>query len=261
MNLHGEPIWYELMTKDLAKAGAFYSGLIGWNVVNAEMPSMDYHLAMQGEAAIAGLMPLTDEMCEQGTMPCWLPYFGVDDVDVAVDKAVAGGAEVQLPAFDVPGVGRMAMLMHQHAGAFYVMRGESNEPSTAFAARAPMEGHAAWNELSSSDPVAAKAFLADVFGFEVNDTMDMGEFGQYEFLSISSGEFAVGAVMPLMDGMPVSMWKTYFRIPNIDEGVAFITAQGGTVLHEPVVIPSGEFSVTVMDTDGAIFGCLGPRVA
>ena len=269
-NVHGEPIWYELMTKDLAKAQAFYSGLIGWHVVDAQMPDMDYHLAKQphetyGVSAIGGIMPLSEDMTSAGAMSCWLTYFGVDDVDAAVERAVASGAEVQLPAFEVPDVGRMAMLSHPHTGPFYVMKGSSPEPSTAFAARAPMQGHVAWNELSSSDPDAAKAFLADVLGLTKNGDMDMGPLGKYEFLSVADGAFHIGAVMPLVANAPdavgeISFWKPYFRIPDIDAAVAFIAANGGTVLHEPVVIPDGEFSVTAMDADSAVFGCIGPRV-
>ena len=259
-NCHGEPIWYELLTKEVARAASFYSGLIGWNVVDAQMPGMDYHLVMQGPAAIGGLMPLTDEMCEAGARPIWLPYFGVDDVDAAVAKAIASGAEVHLPAFDVPDVGRMAMLAHPHAGMFYVMRGASAEPSVSFAARAPKMGHAAWNELASSDPEAAKAFLRDLFGFTKAGGIDMGPMGEYEFLSIAGGEFAIGAVMPLMDGMPVSLWTTYFRIADIDKGAQFVKDNGGTVLQEPMEIPGDDYSFTAMDLDGAAFGCVGPKV-
>ena len=255
MNVHGEPIWYELLTKDLAGAQSFYAGLIGWAVVDAQMPGMDYHLAMQGDAAIGGIMPLTDAMVDQGAVPCWLPYFGVNDVDDAVAKAVAGGAEVQLPAFDVPDVGRMAMLSHENAGMFYTMRGASEEASQSFAARAPAVGHAAWNELASSNPAAAKAFLSGVFGFEKTGGMDMGPLGEYEFLSIAGGEFAVGAVMPLMDGIPISVWTTYFRIADIDAGTEFVRANGGQILAEPMEIPGGEYSITAMDPDGAVFGC------
>jgi uncharacterized protein len=257
---HGESIWYELLTKDLGNAQAFYSGLIGWNVVDAGMPGMDYHLAMQGDAAIGGIMPITDEMAAGGAMPVWLPYFGVDDVDAAVEMAVAGGAEVQLPAFDVSEVGRMAMLMHEHVGMFYVMRGAPPEPSKSFAARAPKVGHVAWNELASSDPAVAKAFLSDVFGFAKSGGMDMGPLGEYEFLSIAGGAFAVGAVMPLMAGMPGSMWTTYFRVADIDVGAAFVTANGGQVVAGPMEIPDGEYSFNAIDPDGAMFGCVGPRV-
>jgi len=47
----------------------------------------------------------------QGVPESWMAYIAVDDVDARVAKAVKAGAKVMKPAFDVPGVGRIAMLM------------------------------------------------------------------------------------------------------------------------------------------------------
>ena len=41
----------------------------------------------------------------------WMSYIAVDDVDARVKKAVDAGAKVMKPTFDVPGVGRIAILM------------------------------------------------------------------------------------------------------------------------------------------------------
>jgi predicted enzyme related to lactoylglutathione lyase len=41
----------------------------------------------------------------------WMPYLAVDDVDARAKKAVAAGARIMKPAFDVPGVGRIVILM------------------------------------------------------------------------------------------------------------------------------------------------------
>ncbi|HEX8826501.1 MAG TPA: hypothetical protein VF778_00145, partial [Xanthobacteraceae bacterium] len=40
----------------------------------------------------------------------WMSYIAVDDVDARVKKAVAAGATVMKPAFDVPEVGRIVIL-------------------------------------------------------------------------------------------------------------------------------------------------------
>jgi predicted enzyme related to lactoylglutathione lyase len=40
-----------------------------------------------------------------------MSYIAVDDVDARVNKAVKAGAKLMKPAFDVPGVGRIAILM------------------------------------------------------------------------------------------------------------------------------------------------------
>ena len=41
---HGEFCWNELMTRDTAAAGKFYSELIGWKTVDGNMPGMQYTL-------------------------------------------------------------------------------------------------------------------------------------------------------------------------------------------------------------------------
>ncbi len=42
--------------------------------------------------------------------PHWMSYIAVDDVDARLAKAVDAGAKVLREPFDVPGVGRIAML-------------------------------------------------------------------------------------------------------------------------------------------------------
>jgi uncharacterized protein len=65
--------------------------------------------------------------------------------------------------------------------------------------------------------------------------------------------------MPLMPGMPMSMWTYYFRVADIDKAVITISANGGQILQEPTEIPGGEYSITAMDPAGAAFGLVGPR--
>jgi predicted enzyme related to lactoylglutathione lyase len=40
----------------------------------------------------------------------WMPYLAVDDVEARVEKARAAGATLMRPLFDVPNIGRIAML-------------------------------------------------------------------------------------------------------------------------------------------------------
>jgi predicted enzyme related to lactoylglutathione lyase len=62
----------------------------------------------------------------EGMPPFWMTYFNVADVDESVGKAVELGAQVFAPAFDVPGIGRMAVLGDPAGAAFSVMASESN---------------------------------------------------------------------------------------------------------------------------------------
>jgi predicted enzyme related to lactoylglutathione lyase len=45
-----------------------------------------------------------------GVPESWMSFLAVDDVDARVAKAVAAGATLVMPVFDVPDVGRIAML-------------------------------------------------------------------------------------------------------------------------------------------------------
>jgi predicted enzyme related to lactoylglutathione lyase len=122
-----------------------------------------------------------------------------------------------------------------------------------------MQGHCAWNELSSTDPEASKAFYGKLFGWVQDGDMDMGPLGKYEFWWASDKRFMLGAVMPKMAEMPIPMWTYYFRVPDIDSAVATITEKGGCVLQEPIEIPGGDFSMVGMDPQGAPFALVGER--
>jgi predicted enzyme related to lactoylglutathione lyase len=58
---------------------------------------------------VAGMFPI-DRPEFDGVPECWMSYLAVDDVDARVKKAVAAGAKLMKPIFDVPGVGRIAIL-------------------------------------------------------------------------------------------------------------------------------------------------------
>lgn len=263
---HGDFIWYELLTSDADAAGDFYGKVVGWTSADSGQTAMDYRLFSSGDGSnmadgVGGYMAITPEMAEHGARPAWVGYIAVDDVDASTAAIIAAGGSVLMPAMDVEGVGRMAMVADPQGAPFYVMRGTSPESSGAFAATEPKVGHCGWNELSSADPEAAKTFFGTVFGWTKDGEMDMGPLGKYEFWKPGDGrDFMLGAVMPLMPGMPMSAWTFYFRVADIDKAVEAINANGGKVLQEPTEIPGGEFSIAAMDPHGASFGLVGPRV-
>jgi uncharacterized protein len=264
-NEHGDFIWYELLTGDADAAGEFYGKVVGWTSTPSGQPDVDYRFFSSGDGSmmvdgVGGYMAITEEMAAGGAQPCWIGYIGVDDVDASVAAILAAGGTELMPAMDLPGVGRMAMVADPAGAPFYVMRGAVDEVSHSFAALEPKNGHCAWNELSTTDPEGAKAFYGKLFGWTKDGDLDMGPLGKYEFMKVSSGRYALGAVMPKMPEMPVSAWTFYFRVPDIDAAAATTRELGGTLLMEPMEIPGGDYSFTAMDPQGAAFGIVGPRV-
>jgi predicted enzyme related to lactoylglutathione lyase len=59
--------------------------------------------------------------------------------------------------------------------------------------------------------------------------------------------------------MPASSWTYYIGVDDIDRATAALNAGGGKVLHGPNQIPGGEYSLTAVDPQGAVFGLVGPR--
>jgi predicted enzyme related to lactoylglutathione lyase len=107
---HGIFCWNELMTRDVDRAKRFYESTIGWSF--QVMPMADggtYWCAMQGGKPVAGVFALTSPAYD-GVPESWMSYLAVDDVDARVEKALKVGAQLMKPIFDVPGVGRIAIL-------------------------------------------------------------------------------------------------------------------------------------------------------
>lgn len=204
-----------------------------------------------------GLMALSEAMRDGGARPAWLGYIGVEDVDARVEAIERDGGKLMMPAFDVAGIGRIPLVADPFGAPFYLMApapGRDGE-SDVFSAEQPQ--HVRWNELSTSDPDGAIAFYCRHFGWRQEGAMDMGELGQYRFLY--RGEAMIGAVMQSMPEMPMSMWSYYIGVDDIDRAAAAVRSGGGTVLHGPIQIPGGEYSLNAADPQGAAFGLVGPR--
>ncbi len=269
-NKHGDFIWYELMTTDADAAARFYEAILPWTVGNQP----DYREIQATEGGVGGMLPLTAEMTAGGARPAWVAYINVDDVDKMVESIEHGGGKVYMPARDMPGIGRFAMVADPQGASFYVMKpvppaDNPDMASNAFSYDRPREGHCAWNELATSDPADALHFYGQRFGWVKDGEMDMGPMGTYEFIrhighapdGSPIGKGMLGAVMPKMPQIPVSAWTFYFRVADIDAAAAAITANGGQILVGPMEIPGGEYSLNGMDPQGAAFGLVGKKGA
>jgi predicted enzyme related to lactoylglutathione lyase len=106
---HGNFHWNELMTRDVEKAKKFYGSTIGWTFDGMPMPHGTYWVAKMGDKPVGGLFPIGGPQFE-GVPEGWMAYLAVDDVDARVKKATAAGAKLMRPIFDIPDVGRIAIL-------------------------------------------------------------------------------------------------------------------------------------------------------
>ncbi|HUK58101.1 MAG TPA: VOC family protein [Stellaceae bacterium] len=106
---HGAFMWNELMTADVEKAKSFYGKTLGWAIEEMKMPEGSYWLAKVSGTPVAGMMNMTG-MVPAGTPPHWFSYVEVDDVDRRAKDAEANGGKVHRAPFDIPDVGRIAII-------------------------------------------------------------------------------------------------------------------------------------------------------
>lgn len=115
--------WSELVSRDTAGSREFYTELLGWTADEVPGANGPYTLFREDGEAVAGLMaPPGAEV----PAPMWFTYLAVADVDASVARVGALGGKVLRAPFDVPNVGRIAVVadpggaavgLYQAAGA------------------------------------------------------------------------------------------------------------------------------------------------
>ena len=115
---HGHFHWNELLTSDREAAKDFYSDTLGWSYEAFPMAEGDaYTVCMMDGKPVGGMMQMKPG-CGISDLPdCWFSYVAVDDIDTRLEKVAAAGGSIERPAFDIPGVGRIA-IVRDKAGSF-----------------------------------------------------------------------------------------------------------------------------------------------
>jgi predicted enzyme related to lactoylglutathione lyase len=133
---HATFYWNELVTHDVEGAKKFYKAVLGWTVEEMPMPSgQKYNVVKVNGKPACGIMARTasaekdedegeggeeGEEGEEGESQ-WMAYVHVNDVDAVVAKVDAAGGEVIQPCFDVPGVGRIAVVADSTGAVIGIM--------------------------------------------------------------------------------------------------------------------------------------------
>jgi len=250
MSTKGHNAWVELMTSDPDAAKGFYGSVTGWTTApfgeaDAKAP---YFMFMQDEVPSAGLMQLPPEAAAMGAPPHWLAYTTVENVDAAVGKAKGLGAAVHAAPFDVPKVGRIAVLADPQGATFAVYTPLEDMPPVT-----PAPGFFGWAELNTSDWKAAWSFYSERFGWVEHSQMDMGD-GEIYFMFTNPEKTTQGGMGNDAAKMGVPPhWLHYVSVENIEAACEAVRANGGKVLNGPMAVPGGGQIAQCSDPQGAAF--------
>ena len=118
---HGNFYWNELVTTDPGRCNAFYGTVLGWTSRDMDMGEGGTYTMFQANGTDVGGMFKMQGPQFEGVPPHWMGYIAVDDVDAAVAKVEGAGGAVKAPPFDVPGVGRIAVITDPTGAAISLM--------------------------------------------------------------------------------------------------------------------------------------------
>ncbi len=239
-------IWHDLMTTDVEAAKKFYAAVVGWTFSN-QMPA--YHVALADGIGMGGIMETPPEM--QGMPPIWSGYIYTADVDAACKQAVKLGGKIMREAWDVPDVGRIAVIGDPTGAGLMVMQPFSTEPQPQ--PKPGAVGTVGWNELHAGDLDKAWDFYAAMFGWTKGVAMDMGPMGTYQLFQIDGKD--VGGMMNKAATMPMAAWAYYIMVDGIDAAAARIINNSGKIMMGPHEVPGGQWVIMATDPQGGFF-CL-----
>jgi uncharacterized protein len=234
----GTPCWVDLVTPDVDAAKEFYTGLFGWTAddsVDEESGHRIYTNLRRDGQLVAGMAGQSSEMA--GMPPTWSTYICTEDAAKAAEAVEAAGGTVLMPAMQVMEQGSMAFFADPSGAAFGVW-----QPGLHKGAEVVNEPRAyAWNELNSRDLEAARPFYAQVFGWEYDDGMDMGEMGRY-YVVQGGDEGGLAGMMSMPPMAPAevpSHWAVYFAVEDAQAVIDRAQQLGGSLVHGPDPSPVG----------------------
>lgn len=231
---HGRFVWHDLMSKDPGADLAFLKDLVGWTTDDR---FKDYPMLMAGEAGVGGIGALK---AGEGQGSHWLGYVVVSDLDAALAAVESSGGQIRVPAFDIPDVGRSAVVADPNGAVFSPLEPATAEDMLPKGDWGP--GRFCWWELVSKDPAAAQAFYGKVIGWGCHE-VDMG--GRPYWLWLKGDEaMNPGGLMKHPEDKDPAFWLFYVLVPDVDAATARVDGLGGKVLSAPTDVPGqGRMSV------------------
>ncbi|MEV4555465.1 VOC family protein [Kitasatospora sp. NPDC049285] len=120
----------------------------------------------------------------------------------------------------------------------------------------PRPGAPCWVELATKDPVAAKAFYHELFGWRAEVVPEEKAMG---YTKLYAGEQLVAGLSALMQPDQPTAWTIGFDTPDADAAADEIAAAGGQLIVPAMeALDWGRFAVAA-DPGGAVFSLWQPR--
>ncbi|MBR1122028.1 VOC family protein [Bradyrhizobium lablabi] len=247
----GQFAWYELLTTDLAAAGAFYGEVVGWGVQDASTSKLTYSVLSAGDVPVGGLMELPEEGRRLGATPRWLGYVAVDDMDATAARIRRLGGAVLLPPTD-SNIGRVSVVADPQKATFALVSGLTYRHAQPGGLDQP--GRVGWHELLAEDRNKIFDFYGALFGWQ-KDSGETDPEDLYQLFS-ASGQ-TVGGMLTKLPSVPQPCWLYYFNVDDIGAAANRVHKAGGRVLQGPIELTDGCWIARCVDPQGGLFALQG----
>ena len=250
-HLDGTIVWHDLLTDQVDRARRFYAGLFGWQYLVEHASDFawrpgqpaDYPLIISNQAAHGGFVDPDIQVS-----PGWLAYVAVNDVADAAERARTLGARIERDPFDVPGVGRSALIRDPWGARICAFSPTHNFP--------PPADVFVWDQLITSESEAALHFYQELFGWSTaRATSDRGdEYGLFK--SANAAPVAV-IKQSLKNGGSSdhqAQWISFMAVGHLDRSIAQAIELGAALVQTPDRLRgTGRFAI-LKDPVDAHFG-------
>ena len=245
----GKVVWAELITPDLARAEAFYTGLLNWSF--EKIPGDPNYVVATLDGQPVGGLYQKPVPAGQSRQPAWLTFIAARDVDAIKQMAVAHGAKVLSGPKTYPQRGRQVVFADPDGAVFAALASSSGDPPDYLAA----PGEWIWSSILVHDADHEAAFYQTLFGYDV---YELSSNDSREHLILSNDEYARAGVneLPSDAVRRHPHWLNFVRVVNVSEVAAKAAALGGKVLVEPHVDRHGGQLAVIADPSGAPFGVM-----
>lgn len=245
----GAPSWVSLLARDPEVSRRFYGGLLGWRFESVEAGPGTYSYAVAHGVRVAGVGSLP-----QGwrAAPTWTVFFGVSDIEDAVQRVREGLGTVGIGPMDF-GSGRVAVGVDPQNVVFGLWEGE---PGPARVLR--MTGAPTWMELAT-DAFAAALFYGRVLDWAAPERTAPDVSWENERVVLRVDGRRVAALQtagPADSAVPERpVWQVFFAVDDADAAAERARGLGGALVAPVVATPYGRVA-RLRDPEGARFALI-----
>jgi predicted enzyme related to lactoylglutathione lyase len=252
-HMPGRWVWVDLVTADVAQARRFYGAVFDWSFETHGRGAKAYTLVRNDGVPVAGMLHAAAVGDASAPAATWVGLVSVDDVWHAARAAEKRGGALLVPPTELPGRGLVALLADPEGARFGLLDSSAGDPPDLF----PGPGEFIWRELWSRDTDAMAAFYVEVTSAQAQPAAG---HAPVEWHLAVAGYPRAGIVYTQVDALPAA-WLQYVRVADLDDALARVRANGGSVLLAPGPQARAGTVAIIADPQGAPLGLVQWRAA